>query len=291
MNKAKTGLKSIDTPIYGYWSAMYYAFYSKRLYVDVGKRWKGLGLLYLLLVIAIGSIPLSLVTAYNFNQLFNQQLIDPILQLPTLYVQNGEVSIDKPMPYLVKNKKNQVVAIVDTTGSIDSFSEKYPHLTILINKDKMSYKVPTPQIFLNNKQLLKPQAPIVQTFDKTINSVFDGHQFVTSGAVTGLKYVSELLVYPVSIATVFSIFIVLFPVVALLAQLYSNIFFSFHITYKQALRLLIVSATPMLVALFILLMFNIIFPGLGFILLALLGAYYSFSLYSLKAESLQVVSL
>ncbi|HEL8434089.1 TPA: hypothetical protein U0D75_002421, partial [Legionella pneumophila] len=85
--KEKNKLKPIDAPIYSYWQALYMSFYSKRLFVDVGKRWRGIGLIYLLLVVAICSIPFSIRIASDFNKTFNQQIIQPLLQLPTVYVQ------------------------------------------------------------------------------------------------------------------------------------------------------------------------------------------------------------
>src|SRR5476651_2545843 len=58
--KEKNKLKLIDAPVYGYWKALYMSFYSRRLYVDIGKRWHGFGLVYLLLAIAVLSLPFAL---------------------------------------------------------------------------------------------------------------------------------------------------------------------------------------------------------------------------------------
>lgn len=63
------------------------------------------------------------------------------------------------------------------------------------------------------------------------------------------------------------------------------VYFSFSITFKQSCRLLIVAATPMLIALILLLTSNYIFPGSGFILLFLLIGYFSYALFALRAES------
>ncbi len=53
VSKIKNKLKPIDAPAYGYWKALYMSFYSTRLYVDVGKRWRGIGLLYLLFFVVV----------------------------------------------------------------------------------------------------------------------------------------------------------------------------------------------------------------------------------------------
>lgn len=174
MSKEKNKLKPIDTPVYRYWSALYMSFYSRRLYVDVGKRWRGFAFLYLLLTIALFSIPFALRMGFSLNQSFKEQITDPLSKIPVFYIQNGEVSFDKPMPYLIKNDQNQVVVLIDTTGKVNDFPAEYPYLTILINKNKISLKVPSLKLF--NMKDSKPSkgTPLVQTFDKGTNLVFDG---------------------------------------------------------------------------------------------------------------------
>ena len=63
-------LKNIDSPNYTYWQALYKAFYSWWLYVDVGKRWKGYGFLYLLLAVAVFSMPVSLKAIFDLKRSF-----------------------------------------------------------------------------------------------------------------------------------------------------------------------------------------------------------------------------
>ncbi len=285
VSKEKNKLKPIDTRIYRYWSALYMSFYSRLLYVDVGKRWKGLGIIYFLLAIAVFSIPFSLRLSFSLDQSFREQITNPLSKIPVFYIQNGEVFLNKPMPYFVKNDKGEVVVIIDTTDKINDFTTDYPYLTILINKNKISLKVPSLTLF--NMPESKPSrgAPIVQSFDKGTNAVFDGKKYAENSSVQKLKFFSELLIYPMVVAMFFSMFLVIYLVLGFLGQVFSNVFFSFNVTFAQSCRLLAVASTPMLCFLFILLIFNFLFPGSGFILSALLVIYYSFSLYSLRAES------
>ncbi|KTC90114.1 DUF1189 family protein [Fluoribacter dumoffii] len=289
MSKEKNKLKPIDTPVYRYWSALYMSFYSRRLYVDVGKRWRGFAFLYLLLTIALFSIPFALRMGFSLNQSFKEQITDPLSKIPVFYIQNGEVSFDKPMPYLIKNDQNQVVVLIDTTGKVNDFPAEYPYLTILINKNKISLKVPSLKLF--NMKDSKPSkgTPLVQTFDKGTNLVFDGKKIAEQSSIRNLKYFSQMMIYPLVVAIFFSIFIVFFLVLAFLGQVFSSIFFSFSVTFMQSSRLLIAAGTPMMLLLFIMLTFNAIFQGSGFILFALLIAYYSLALFSLRAESRRIV--
>lgn len=282
-------LKPIDAPVYSYWKALYYAFYSRRLYVDVGKRWRGFGFLYLLLVVCLLSVPLATRVANVYKQDINQQMVEPLLKMPTLYVQNGEISIDQPVPYLIKNKNNQVVLIIDTSNKISGFEQQYPYLTILINKNTISFRLPGLQIFQQQEQAPTTTTPIVQTLGKEVNTVFNGQQFIESSTIPSLIRITQWMLYPLIGFVLSSFFMVLFPVLAFMGQVFSNVFFSFQITYKQASRLLIVSATPMILILMLFLFMDKVFMGMGILLVGLLIAYYSFALLSLKAESQQMV--
>lgn len=290
MAKAKNRLKPIDAPVYSYWMALYLSFYSRLLYVDVGKRWKGIGILYLLLVVAICAIPFSLKMSFEFNKSFNEQLIEPLLQLPTIYIQNGEVSFDRPMPYVIKNDKGEEVIIIDTTGAVTEITDAYPHLNILINKDVIYFKLPTPQVMGISDERINKGASIVQPLEKGTNMVFDGKKIVQDNTISGLKYASQLMIYPMVVAILYSMYFIVLLVAAFLGQVFSRIFFSFPLTFKQSSRLLMVASTPMQVGLIIFLTLNLMFPGFGFILLFLLVAYFCFAIYSLRAESKHLVS-
>jgi hypothetical protein len=211
-----------------------------------------------------------------------------MLQIPEFYIQNGEIIFDKPMPYLIKNDKGEVVVAIDSTGKINDF-RGYPSLTILINKNKISFKIPNAQLLMMNDQKSSSSIPLVQTFDPRTNIVFDGKKIVEDGSITKLKYASVAIIYPVVVSIFFSIFMSFFLVLGLLGQVFSSIFFSFKLSFIKSVRLLVIAGTPMLALFFVVLLFHSIFPGLGFILFALLIAYYCFAIYSLKAESKQVV--
>lgn len=289
VSKTKNKLKPIDTPVYSYWKALYMSFYSMRLYVDVGKRWRGIGVLYLLLTIAIFSIPFAIKVAINLNRSFNEQIIEPLLLLPTIYVQNGEVKFDEPMPYLIKNERNQVVLIIDTTGKINKFGPEYPYMNILITKDKVSFRIPTPQLFASTTPDLDSGVPLSQSFGKGANFAFSGKKIVEENSMYGLKYASLALIYPVIVAMFYSMFVVMFLVFAFLGQVFSRTFFSFQLTFKQSSRIFMMATTPMLLALILILTVDAIFPGFGFILVGIVAIYFSLGVSALKAESKRMV--
>lgn len=290
VSEDKVKLKPVDAPIYRYYEALYMSFYNKRLYIDVAKRWKGLGIAYLLLALLIGAVPFALRTSFDFNRTFNEQILDPLYQLPVFYIQNGEVSFDKPMPYMIKNRRGDVVLIVDTTGKVNSIDSEYPFLSILINKDRITMRIPAPELFLKVQSQKSAGLPFVEKFNKGVNLVFDGRRVISESSVSLLKYFSQALVYPLVVALFFSLYLVIFAVLGFLGQLYSSIFFSLTLTFAQSMRLLIVSATPMMYLFFLALTLNAVFPGAGFILIAVMVAYFSFALLAYRSEAKQLVN-
>ncbi|MFC3907787.1 DUF1189 family protein [Legionella dresdenensis] len=290
MARKNTVLTDIDTPHYGYLQAIIMSFFSQRLYVDVGKRWRGLAIIYLLLLMFIVAIPLSIRIAHDFNTFFDQQIIQPLQKMPTFYVQNGEVSFDKPMPYLVKNDQGQVVAAIDTTGSINAMSNQYPQMTTLITKNKFIFRLPSPNFFFTKKITDSSHSAIyVQELSPATNEVFNGSKWVANNGFSRLKLVSVAIIYPMIAMMFFVIHLILSLVFAMMAQLIAMLFFKFKITYKQACRLLIVSSTPHAFALQIVLTWMILFTGIGFLLTALVAVYLCYAIISLKRASNKLV--
>ncbi|MFA5959781.1 MAG: DUF1189 family protein [Tatlockia sp.] len=290
MKGKKKALRQIDEPIYRYWQALYYSFFNPQLYVDVGKRWKGYGIGYLLLLLFVVTIPFSARLALEFCQFFEDDLLNPIRQLPTLYIQKGEVSLDKPMPYQIKNKKNEVVAIVDTTGVVTSLNGAYPKLTTLITKDKLYYRFPSPQFFYSSEPITTPSPTYFYSFSKESNSVFEGKNWVKSSGIGKLKYFFGFLIYPSVAFAFFALFVVLLLVFALMGQLIAKLF-KLSITYQQSARLVMVSITPFMVVIWSFFAFGILTNRFGIIMPLLIIFYFCFAVISLKRASHKLVAL
>ena len=289
MNKKKQDLRPVDEPLFSYWQALYLAFFSRRLYVDVAKRWRGYGVLYLLLVIAIACIPISARIIYNFNQYFDDQMIAPLKALPVLQIQNGNVVFDKPMPYLVKNKTGHIVAMIDTTGRITGMSDLYPDLTILITKDSIFLRPPKFQLFFNSQQDLKGVNVYAQSLNKETNEIFVGENWVKSSGISRVKWLAEMLVYPLMTGFAFGIDSVIMLFLAFIGQLLSIIVFKHKMSLKDTCRLFMVAATAQIAVFFVFLTANIIPPGGGFGYLVLVSVYFSFAVLSVRRESRRMV--
>ena len=289
MAKTAKALREIDKPIYRYWQALYHSFFNPRLYVDVCKRWQGYGVLYLLLLMFVATIPFSVRVALNFNQFFDEALVKPLQQLPIIYIQNGNVSLNQPIPYLIKNASHQIVAIVDTSGAVNAITEAYPYLNILITKDKLYYRFPSPRFFYDTQNAPHDAQPIyIYPFSKESNSIFVGKDWVNTSGIMNLKMFFTFIIYPTIALVFFAVFLVIFLAFSLMGQFIARLF---HITisYKQACREVMVSATPFVVILWIMFCFGIITGRYNFIMPLIFILYYCYAMIALKRESRKLV--
>jgi len=268
-----------------YSKALYASFYSSVLYADVVKRWHGLGMGYFLFLIILGSIPLSGRVIVAFNHFFKEEILFPIQALPLLTIQNGEITYNQPMPYLIKNKKGEVVSIIDTTGTVDEMKQAYPQLTVLITKNKMDFRPPSYKQFLGLAKNAIGNPIYTRTFDKGLNGLLSGAEWLHSSGISKLNTLIQILVFPCVIFFYFGVFWVILLLLSALVQLYSDIFFSLKLPFKASCRLLAVAATPTLVLFFFMRGSNFAVAGMGLVYGVLILSYISYGLYSVKRLS------
>lgn len=284
MRKKQQALGLINVRIYRYWQALYMAFYSRRLYVDVAKRWRGFGFFYLLLLIAVAIIPLSTRIMLDINRYVNEEIISPIENIPALRVQNGEVLFDKPMPYLIKNKMGSVVVMIDTSDTVKGMDAAYPELMMLITRTKLYFRKPEIKLFFKTH---KPsaEAPVVEDINTTSSETFAGKAWVKSSGIIKIKWFLMSMVYPMMLPFFFGLFFTFLLILSMLAQVFSWLILKFKIKFSEAARLLIVASTAQICVCFFLVSFNLLFKGAGLLFIALIAMYFSYGVLSVKRES------
>lgn len=280
--------KPINTRIYSYWQSFYMAWYSRRLYVDVAKRWRGLGFFYLLLLIAIASIPVSVRIVIDFNRYVNEQIISPIEKIPPLTIQNGELIFDKDMPYLIKNKAGAVVIAIDSNGVVKDMDSTYPKLMLLITKHKLYFRMPEIKVFFN-PQDKQPAPPTVETLDKHDSEIFVAKDWVKNSGLLRLKWLITVMIYPMLVSFLFGLFYTFFLILAMLGQVFSWLIFKYKLSFKEAARLLVVACTAQVTIFLILLSVNLLFQGMGLLALIMNATYFSYAVLSVKRESKMMV--
>lgn len=99
-------------------AALLLSFFSADLYRDVARSWRGIGLLYLLLLCFITWVPGLIRAHVALRAAANDPATAATLnQLPSVTVTNGVVSIKEPEPYVMRDPKTaKVLLYVDTSN-------------------------------------------------------------------------------------------------------------------------------------------------------------------------------
>jgi hypothetical protein len=112
---------------------LYMSFFSKSLYKDVAKNWRGLCLLYLLSLLALCLIPQVMTLQTDLTDYLNSAAPKIVRQFPTITIKKGEASISELQPYFIRDEKTgRPLMIIDTTGGISSL--KGTTASILVTK-------------------------------------------------------------------------------------------------------------------------------------------------------------
>jgi len=289
MNKKKQNIKLIDSPLYNYWQALYLSFSSRNLYVDISKRWRGYGFIYLLLLSFIVSIPLSAKLVIQYNNYLATNVVEPLMKLPVIYIQNGDITINEPMPYYIKNKFGEVTAIVDTTGVVNKFDSSFPDLIYLFTKNSVLNRQPISFLSSIISDHNNEYKIYNYQFDKKTNEVFDGKKFIEGNGVFIIKLIVNILIYPVLGFFIFVLISGIVVIFVFVGQLASIIIFKFTLNLKDSFRIFIVASTPAIFLFFASLIVNYRIPGGVISYVALLSFYYSLAIISIRAMSGKMV--
>jgi len=103
---------------YSNFRALVYAFFLRDVYRDASRSWKGAGLVYVLLLAGIVSLLIVLRIQFAISGFARHDAPALIAQLPTITIERGIVSVDRPGPIVIRDRKGNEVAIIDTTASL-----------------------------------------------------------------------------------------------------------------------------------------------------------------------------
>ncbi|NNJ70534.1 MAG: DUF1189 family protein [Kiritimatiellales bacterium] len=207
----------------------FFAFFSKRMYHEVGCNWKGINLAYLFVLIAICCVPATLSIRNKTLKSLTANQVDFLNQIPEIQIQNGLVSINKPQPYYIKDSRGLPVAIIDTTGSMNYIDDE-------------SVKV----LLTETRLIVRRGRHLYNTFnlDMVESLYLDKHAI--NGWVNTLRNSVAPLSYGIflMLSYIFAVMVLLFASVAgliIASVMHSNLSFS------TALRIATVAVTPAII--------------------------------------------
>jgi hypothetical protein len=206
------------------------SFFSEALYRDVGLHWKGTGFAYLLLLLAVCWIPAMIQIHTGFSNFIANDAPPVVNQVPQITITNGEVSIEEPQPYYIKAPdSNQVLAIIDTTGTITSLEDE-DTLCLVTGTEVITRK--------NDVQ--------TQTFDlsKVEHFVLDGDRIM--GWLHTAKKFLVILIYPFALFSSYAYRIIQALIYAAIGLLFAK-WCNTTLSYAALLRLAVVAVTPCII--------------------------------------------
>lgn len=111
---------------------LYMSFYSGELYQDVGRNWKGVGLGYLFLVMALLQLPLAVKIHVGFSKWVETGANEVVDKIPQINIRHGEVSTNVETPYFIPipsdpanrvSETSKYLAVIDLTGKYKSLED------------------------------------------------------------------------------------------------------------------------------------------------------------------------
>jgi hypothetical protein len=207
-----------------------FSFFSKELYQAVARDWKGVGFSYLLLLLALVWLPEAVKMHAGVKRFATQEAPKFVRQIPTITISQGEVSIKEPMPYKITDPDSgELVAVIDTTGEINSLDNTKAHL--LLTKTKL---------------MGRKNAAETRVYDLTgVEDFVLTQERLNNWLQIGSRWLA-VVVYP--FAVVFSYIyrilqVLLYAAIGLLFAYWMNV----RLSYSTLLRLAAVSVTPAIV--------------------------------------------
>jgi len=205
------------------------SFFSKELYRDVGLNWNRVRAAfgYLLLLLAVCWIPAMVEMHMGFSDFVDNEAPKVVEQVPEITITDGQASIQEPQPYYIKDpESDNVLAIIDTTGTIESLED--PNTICLLTKTKVIWRQSN-----------------VETRAIDLSEV--KHFVLDSGRIMGwLHTVGKFLVvimYPFALLGSYVYRIVQALIYAAIGLLFASLC-KVTLPYSALLRLAIVAVTP-----------------------------------------------
>ena len=121
---------------YKIWQAPVYAFFSTQFYRELGATAKGVGFVYLLVLLSFASAVTPIKEFVSFQSLLigrGEEICD---QLPEISIDGGKLSINLPSPCYVSNpQNNENFLAFDTSGQSSTPSDL--NVPVLVTADKI----------------------------------------------------------------------------------------------------------------------------------------------------------
>ena len=120
--------------------ALVLSLYSPDLYRDVAANWRGVGFLYLLLILALTWIPVIYKMQVGIREFAQTEFPSMIHDFPPITISKGVVSSPAAQPYYLREQQSgKIFFILDTTGKVTELPPGDDPM-ILLTKTELIYR-------------------------------------------------------------------------------------------------------------------------------------------------------
>ena len=278
----KKHVQALDLRRYSYWKAFYLSFFSPALSLDVFKRWKGLGALYLFFVVTLSSMPfLGRITA-DLHHYLVDDLLSIVHELPTIQIDQGQVLTDAALPLILHNQTGKTIGIITWIGRIDDAITQNPDLLLFITLNSIQFRFPPLHFYLMPSLSQTPQSFSTLPINTMNHVVFSGHTWAQQASTTWSLWLFLILLYLALLNLLYGILLSNLLMFGLMGQAIASIFFKFKLNYHQACRLLAISSTPPLLVLFLYLSIGVPYVSMSLCLMILFAVYFCLHLIIIR---------
>lgn len=230
---------------YNLFQALIMSFYSQALYRDVAKNWRGVGLLYLLILLAICWVPATYQLKQRLAYFVAVEAPPVIAEIPTININTkGEASIKENVPYFIKYPNSErVLGIIDTSGQF------------------VSLKNTEAKVLLTKTHLLIANGPHDELGYSLTN--FPNFTFTQANFTHFIEFLSHwmvILLFPIALFISWVYRFVQVAIYALIGSLFSSVL-KCNLRYIAILRLATVALTPVIVVASIFSFYDITFAA------------------------------
>lgn len=206
------------------------SFFSKSLYRDVGQYWRGTGLAYMLLVVALVWIPTMIKMQSGLEDFVSHDSKKFTEQLPAITISKGKVSTDVTTPYFMKDDvSGATFMIIDTTGEYQ-------------NLDNTDAKA----LLTKTKLIMRQSATETKVYDLSgVDGVSFDRARVEGWLLTG-KHWFIPVGYPLFVGFAFAFRAIQMLIYALIGLLFASML-HVKLEYKALMRLAAIAITPVLI--------------------------------------------
>jgi hypothetical protein len=240
MTAPETGAAAAE-PRYRLWHPLGLAYFSRALYQDVGRRWRGLGLSYLLLLLLLSWGLWSLKLHTDLNAWVEAEAPAVVEQIPPIHIREGTVSVEAEEPYIIREPEtDRPLAVLDSSGTYTTIPQANEALGLSgAGTDSVLLLLTADSIHArkNTGAIEQHDLSQVQSFDLSAEDVRGWLRLAAAWAAPLLF----LLCLPVSFLFRLAQALLYGALGLLFAQLAGA-----RLAYAQSLRLAVVALTPLL---------------------------------------------